>query len=308
MTDKPRKHHFVPQFWIRRFADSDGKVFAYDHQMNQIRKRSSKQLMQIFNLYTVQPSGADDTTLETVDLNKIDCQGSAIFDRVLNGDRSRSAKEEFAWFLAAQILRDPAVVSSYNPKAQELALNLLDVFGAPNFDTFLQCWEARFPGTSVTKDEFEDIKSLRLRGTEDALEHIIVALNSTEGLPELPFTDVVRSPDGRDIIHDKLLSFDWTLKTDHSGHFILGDTGVLYDKGDMTKLSVPLSCGTALYLTPSDSPKPDISLIAAAKYDVKNLNCESAARSRRWIVGDRTELDRLKSQVGSEPFPDPSQQ
>lgn len=116
MIDKPRKHHFVPQFWIRRFAGTDGKLWAYDHQAGRISERSSKQLMQVFNLYTVQPSGVDDTTLETVDLNKIDSEGSAIFDRLLNGDHSQPAKEEFASFLAAQILRDPAVVTSTIPE------------------------------------------------------------------------------------------------------------------------------------------------------------------------------------------------
>lgn len=307
MTDKPRKHHFVPQFWIRRFAGTDGKLWAYDRDAGRISERSSKQLMQIFNLYTVQPSGSDDATLETVDLNKIDAQGSAIFDRVLNGDHSQSAKEEFASFLAAQVLRDPAVVTSYNPRAQDLTLSLVEVFDAPDFETFRQRWEGQFPGTFVTEDEFKHIRSLGLRGTEDALERIITALEATEGLPDLPFIDAVRSPDGRKVIRDRLLSFDWTLKTAPSDRFILGDTGVLYNKGDMQSLSVPLSRGMALYLTPSNSPKPSIFSIVAADHDVENLNLESAARSRRWIVGDRTELERLRSQVGSSPLPHPSQ-
>jgi hypothetical protein len=149
---------------------------------------------------------------------------------------------------------------------------------------------------------------LGLRGTEDALDKIIMALDATEGLPELPSTDVVRNPDGRKIVRDRLLSLDWTLKTDTSGRFILGDTGVLYNKGEIDCLSVPLSRATALYLTASDSPQPTITSAAAAAHEVENLNVESAARSRRWIAGDRTELDRLKSQVGSKPLPDSSQQ
>lgn len=36
MNDKPRKHHFVPQFWIRRFAGSDGRLWAYDHDSGRI--------------------------------------------------------------------------------------------------------------------------------------------------------------------------------------------------------------------------------------------------------------------------------
>jgi hypothetical protein len=304
VTDKPRKHHFVPQFWIRRFSGADGKLWAYDHDTDRISERSSRQLMQIFNLYTVQSSGTDDTTLETVDLNKIDSEGSAVFDRILKGDLTPAAKEEFASFLAAQILRDPDIVTSYNPRAQELTLSLLAAFDAPDFDTFRQEWEARYPGTSISEAEFQHIHALGLQGAENALELIITALNDSEGLPELPFTDAVRSPDSRNIIRDQLLGFDWTLKTDASDRFILGDTGVLYNKGAMQSLSAPLSRGAALFLTLSDSPKLGISSVAAADHDVKNLNLESAARSRRWIVGERMELDRLKSQVGSGVLPD----
>ncbi|MGY2805606.1 DUF4238 domain-containing protein [Bradyrhizobium sp. USDA 4506] len=303
MTGKPRIHHFVPQFWIRKFAGLDGKLWAYDHLSGRIREHSAKQLMQIFNLYTIEPSGADDTTLETVDLNKIDSQGSAAFDRVLNGDYSLAAKEELASFLAAQVLRDPDVVTSYNPKAQELTLSLVEAFEAPDFNTFSQTWQTRFPGASVTEAEFKHIKSLGLGGAEDALNKIITGLDATEGLPELPFTDVVRSPDGRKIVRDRLLSLDWVVKTDPCGRFILGDTGVLYAKGDMESLSAPLSRATALYLTASDSPKPTITSAAAAAHEVQTLNAESAARSRRWITGDKAELDRLKTQVGNKPLP-----
>ncbi len=298
MTNTPRRHHFVPQFWIRRFIGADGRLWAYDHDTDRISERSSKQLMQIFNLYTVQPSGIDDTTLETGDLNKIDSQGSSVFDRILKGDHTQSAREEFASFLAAQVLRDPSVVMSYNPKAQELTLSLLDAFDTPDFDTFSQRWESQFPGTSVTEAEFKHVRALGLRGAENALELIIAGLDTSEGLPELPFTDIVRSPDSRKIIRDKLLGCDWTLKTDAANRFILGDVGVLYNRGAMQSLSVPLSRSSALFLTPSESAKPQISSILAADHDVANLNIESAARSRRWIVGNRAELARLRSQVG----------
>lgn len=302
MTNKPRRHHFVPQFWIRRFTGSDGQLWAYDHKSGRISERSSKQLMQIFNLYTVQPSGADDTTLETVDLNRIDSEGSAVFDCILNGDLAQPAKEALASFLAAQVLRDPDILTSYSPLAQVLTLSLLDAFDAPDFSTFCQGWEAQFPGTSVTEAEFEYIRTLGLKDAENALELIITALDASEGLPELPFTDAVRSPDSRKIIRDQLLGFEWTLKLDTSNRFILGDTGVIYNQGAMHSLSAPLSPGATLILTPSNNPKPGISLASATDYDVANLNLESAARSRRWLVGDRLELEKVTVQVGMGPF------
>jgi len=306
VNDRPRKHHFVPQFWIRGFAGTDGKIWAYDHDNGRISERSSKQLMQIFNLYTVQPSGADDTTLETVDLNRIDSDGSAVFDRILKGDLTQPAKEAFASFLAAQVLRDPDIVTSYNPRAQELTLDLLAAFDAPDFVTFRKAWDARYPGTSVTEAEFNHIHSLSLQGAENALEAIIAALNDSEGLPELPFTDAVRSPDSRNIIRDHLLSLDWAVKTDAAARFILGDTGVLYNKGAMQTLSAPLSRGAALFLTTSDRPNAGISSTSAADFEVQNLNFETAARSRRWIVGEPTQLEQFREQVGTGTLPGPN--
>jgi hypothetical protein len=85
VTNPPRVHHFVPQFWIKKFAAADDKLWSYDSKDDRISERSSRQLMQVFDLYTIQPSGVDDTTLETVDNNKIDNDGSMIFDRILNG-------------------------------------------------------------------------------------------------------------------------------------------------------------------------------------------------------------------------------
>jgi hypothetical protein len=308
MIKKPRKHHFVPQFWIRRFEGPDGKLWSYDKKTDRVDDRSSRQLMQIKNLYTVQPNGADDTTLEEVDLNKIDAQGSAIFDRMIIGcDRSQAAKEALASYLAVQILRDPDVVVSFAPRAQDLTISLLETFDAADFASFRGLWEARFRGASVTEAEFNHIKSLGLQGAEDALEQIILALVSQGGVPELPFTDVIRSPDGRNIVRDRLLTFDWTVKTDVAGRFILGDMGVLYNRGDMSDLRAPLSRDVALYLTPTHAPRPGTSSSIAAEHDVQNLNVESAACARQWIVGDKQELDRLKSQVGSQSLPDPNE-
>lgn len=299
MSNPPRIHHFVPQFWIKKFSASDGKIWAYDWDIDFVKERSSKQLMQVFNLYTVQPLGLDDTTLETIDLNKIDQKGAAIFDRVLNGDYEQLAKEELATFLAAQIMRDPETVISYNPKAQETTLSLLEVFDAPDYSTFSQYWSARFPGTHVEEFEYNHVKALGLEGAENALEQIIAALDVSDGLPELPFTDAVRNPDGRDAVRDHLLTFEWSLRIDSNAGLVLGDTGVLFDKGALGSLRAPLSNSVALYLVTSDNPAPGIAVSSAAQHDVDNLNMESAARARRWLVGEKSVLERLKQQVGN---------
>jgi hypothetical protein len=302
MNDVPRIHHFVPQFWIKKFTASDGKLWTYDWKDDRIRERSSKQLMQVFNLYTIQPSGIDDASLEVIDNNKIDNDGAEVFRRILSGEHSDDAKKALSSFLAAQVVRDPEVVLSYNPGAQELTLSLLEIFDEDDYSTFCSRWNELYHDTYVTETEFNYIRSLGLSGAENELEKIIAALDSTEGLPDLPFTDLVRSPEGRKKINDRLLTCDWTLKTVESDGFILGDTGVLYDRGSMVALRVPLSPKTALYLTPTDKPNSGIRTEAAREDEVFALNIESASRSRRWLVGEPDILEEMKSQVRSNSF------
>jgi hypothetical protein len=304
MNNPPRVHHFVPQFWIRRFASADGKIWAYDWNDDRVRDRSSKALMQIFNLYTVQPDGADDTTLEAVDLGEVDRKGNAAFDRVLNGDHSEAAKVELAAFISAQIMRDPETIVSYNPKAQELTLSLVEVFDAPDYPAFARKWAEDFPGAEIKEEEYDHIRSLGLKSTENALEEIINALDASGGLPELPFTDLVRSPDGRSVFHSRLLMFDWLLKTDNKSSFILGDLGVLYQREALSDgLKLPLSRSVALYLAPAANPSVGISTMPATPPEVDALNLEGAARARRWMVGEPSVLENLKRQVGSKPLP-----
>jgi Protein of unknown function (DUF4238) len=102
MNNKPRVHHFVPQFWIKKFISADGNLWGYEWNDDRIKQRSPKAMMQVFDLYTIQPSGVDDTSLETNELGAIDDSGAKAFDRVLSGDLDESVRLELATFLAAQ--------------------------------------------------------------------------------------------------------------------------------------------------------------------------------------------------------------
>jgi Protein of unknown function (DUF4238) len=304
MNNPPRVHHFIPQFWIKRFAARDGKIWSYDWNDDRVRDRGSKAVMQIFNLYTVQPASADDTTLETNNLRKIDQEGNAAFDRVLDGDCSEATREDLATFLAAQIMRDPETVASYNPRAQALALSLLGVFDAPDYQTFAAEWSMHYPGASIREPEYDHIRSLGRKGAEDKVDAIITALDAPGGLPELPFTDLVRSASGQDSLRNLLLRLNWSMQTDVNRGFILGDSGVLYERRAIARgLKMPLSSSAALYLTRTAKPVPGIGIVPARQHEVDNLNFESSARARRWLVGEPSSLDKLKSQLSSGGFP-----
>lgn len=296
MTNKPRVHHFVPQFWIKKFISADGNLWGYEWNDDRIRQRSPKTMMQVYDLYTIQPAGVDDTSLESNELGLIDTAGASAFDRVLNGDLSEAVKRDLAIFLAAQIMRDPRTLASYGPRTQEYALFLLGAADAKDYATFAADLQARFPGADIRKDEFDHIRAIPT--TERDIDQIISALDAAGGIPELPFTDLIRSPNGRDIIRDVLLSLDWQLKTDSSAGYILGDAAVLYENSDLRSgLRTPLSCTAALHLTPSQSPQQGIATAAARPFEVDELNYESAARARLWLVGEHARIEAAQRQM-----------
>jgi hypothetical protein len=298
MSNKPRVHHFVPQFWIKKFISADGKLWGYEWNDDRVKQRSSKTMMQIFDLYTIQPGGVDDTSLESNELGLIDTAGADAFNRVLSGHRSESVRLDLATFFAAQIMRDPGTLASYRPRTQEYALALLGAVGAQDYPTFAAELAAQFPGADIRQNEFDHIRALPT--AERDIDKIISGLDAAGGLPELPFTDLIRDAKGRDIVRNALLGLDWQIRTDANAGFILGDAAVLYEKSDLgSGLRTPLSKTTALYLTPCQTPRQGIDSTIAKSFEVDDLNYESAARARLWLVGEQARIEHVRTQVAA---------
>jgi hypothetical protein len=280
-NDKPRAHHFVPQFWIKQFTSNDGRLWGYNWDDDRVRERSSKSMMQLRDLYTMLPNGIDDESLETNELGGVDREGASAFRRLLGGEVSLDVKVALASFLAAQIMRDPGTIASYKPRAQEFGLYLLGAIDAKGFASFHNDLQSRFPGARLTESEFNYIRHLPAADASSAIEQIVIALDAGGGMPELPFTDLIRAPQGRDVVRNALLCLEWQIKIDANGGFILGDAAVLFEKADLASgLRTPLSKSTALYLTPANSQREAIASIAAQAFEVINLNLESAGAKR----------------------------
>lgn len=300
-NNPPRKHHFITQSWIKRFADKNGDVCSYDRDSGELRVRSTSSIMKIDNLNTVDPDGVDDTSLETIELQKIDNDGATVMSAVIGGDDSASARRRLAEFFAVQLLRDPERLFSYAIAAQKFVASIfVETFSTSDYTDFRNTI-----GDLVTETEYDHLRSLGLKAAAIEFARIQIALQKPGGLPELPFTDLVRSNDGRDRLRDVLLSLDWHVIKAAPHSFILGDTGVLFDPGNLQAgLRAPLSSSDALILTHGKSGGTGkIAFRAARDYEPSSMNFESAARSRRWLAGSRENLERVKSQVTGEPLP-----
>jgi hypothetical protein len=70
------------------------------------------------------------------------------------------------------------------------------------------------------------------------------------------------------------------------------------EKADLgSGLRTPLSKTTALYLTPSQTPRQGIASRIAKPFEVDDLNYESAARARLWLVGEQARIEDVRTQV-----------
>lgn len=84
MTD-PKLHHYVPRFHLRRFADADGRLWAWDKQTGRIFKTSPTGVAaetQFYRLTQYEADGHDALTMEK-QLSEMESEVSLITDQWL---------------------------------------------------------------------------------------------------------------------------------------------------------------------------------------------------------------------------------
>ncbi len=298
---KPRNHHYVPQFWQREFGSGLSLVWAYDYQKDNVESRSPKSMMQERDLYTVDRHGAVDVSLETVELGQVDGDGAQLLKRLIAGDGSADLRTKFADFLAVQALRIPEMVTRYGELSQALILQLLEAPAAADYEEFVTRIQAK-GGRVLYLDEpgFDALRVVPLADIEQFVEAHMDAVVSGDGDKDIPHTDAIRDPAARKQIADRLLGMTWTMKRFARPDVILGDTGVIFEKGDMfSGWRAPLAPNIALFIDAGADPVPAaIAVEAGRDHEIEGLNYESAARSTRWLIGSsQSVVERYASQV-----------
>jgi hypothetical protein len=100
---RARRHHIVPQFILRRFADEDGNVVVYDVEADKEWSGSVRKIAVENDFYTVEtPEGPSDLAEEA--LAKIEGLAAAAIDRVLGGSfpPDNDDRQAISAFLALQ--------------------------------------------------------------------------------------------------------------------------------------------------------------------------------------------------------------
>lgn len=268
-------------------------VWGYAYEKDTVALRSTKSLMQVYDLYTTDRFGQPDTSLESIELQKIDDDGGRVMTDVLAGDGSSTTRTCLAEFLAVILLRTPAMVARYGDLTRELLLQLVETSFTTDYDTFLRTIrEKGHPGFFIPEDDYEAIKAVPQSDIEAWVDQRLARVGSPGGDPDLPHTDAIRDPTGRKKIMNELLAMNWVVKRTSERSFILGDSGADFDIGNIVAgLRVPLSPDAALYIQKTDGhPSQYISFATADPHEVSALNYESAARATRWLIGLREDV------------------
>lgn len=123
MSDRTKRQHVVPRFYLRHFTQPDGELWTHDCVTGSTRKTTPEKTAFETNIYT--PIGEDGARIELIEdtLATIESQAAAIYPdllafRVLDP----VAKLDFAAFLATMFARSPAQLRQFAQTMGQMAL------------------------------------------------------------------------------------------------------------------------------------------------------------------------------------------
>lgn len=104
-----KRQHYVPQFLLRGFTDDNDSLTVYQRGKGLLTRNSTDNVaLQRYYYATTNKAGEIDTQTVESRLSQIEGAGSAVIQRLINGDNiSTSARNDFAIFLTSQDFRSP---------------------------------------------------------------------------------------------------------------------------------------------------------------------------------------------------------
>lgn len=283
---EPHNHHYIPQFWLKRFSH-DGRsklVWSYDWDCDTIEKRSVKKLMSEYDLYTQNTSAGDDVTLETGEMGVVDRSGAALFQRLDQGERSSALREELADFLGVMALRHPVTVNRFPLAAAAFVADLQSAFASANsladLDTYFV--SLSLPTSGMTSADFDILKAASASDLDAAFTSIFDKLFAQRGSEDIRYADTIIDRSGRGTLKKCLMEKEWTLGTSPHPDVVIGDIGILLERGDCRQ-GWKIAIGPSHVLTINNTNRPVPTTIGSTvlkTWQIQAMNLETAAKSR----------------------------
>jgi hypothetical protein len=131
-VSEPRKHHYVPVFYQRNFANSEGLLWVYDRRLKTYKELNPRVICFEKDLYAVKPEhGVRDRRLESLVLSVVDGVAAAAIRELRVGRTPEfSTADAIAYFVGVQFNRLPSMaklVSDMHRKGAEEVMRLLAV-------------------------------------------------------------------------------------------------------------------------------------------------------------------------------------
>jgi Protein of unknown function (DUF4238) len=162
-----KKHHYVPVFYQKGFADAEGLLWVYDRKLKTYKHLHPKIICREEDLYTVRPDNAPrDRRIETDVLAPIDGDAASIIRKLVPG--VALGKEEtarLALFIALQRSRLPSFGRAIS-KVYEVSMEQAMQMQFANVDraTTILKEVAEWSGKPVEVEPASMVKAVRQRG------------------------------------------------------------------------------------------------------------------------------------------------
>jgi len=289
MTFEKKNHHFVPQFWLRRFADANGAIHARKGQ--KVKVVGSNRIMQTDWGYTVFDSNWNPSDILENTLSIIEGRTAHLFEKLcqLGTVPTESDRIALCDFLALQACRHPDILRRGHFRAKELGETLAL---AHSFNSLYDFTVAVSKFGMSSQDAKDAYPILIAKSPEQLAEEFedVNALSPQDS--RLPEQDALLA---KPQIADSLKLMDFMLLDAPAGNtFILGDTPIPQDNLGQG-FSVPLSKLVAAKATVSTSGKGTISRRPATIAEVNATNQIQWKNSLELVIGADKQL--LKSLV-----------
>ena len=123
LPNEPKLHHFLPDAYLRRFADERGDLWVIDRKQGVVRRQSPEVTAAERELYTLEDDdGARDRSVESTLAGLVDGPAQQAI-RVLDEGRRLAGEDagKLAIFVAALYVRTPAFLKQHRHRPSRCA-------------------------------------------------------------------------------------------------------------------------------------------------------------------------------------------
>ncbi|OAI15204.1 MULTISPECIES: DUF4238 domain-containing protein [Methylomonas] len=296
MSFEKTNHHYVPQFWQKKFRDD--KNTLYGLKGSKIDVVSPKNEMRGDWIYTVFDNHWNPSDEIENGLGKQETKIAALYTKLITGGYQPTPidRDELCSALALQACRHPDILGRVPKKAIELGELLTQVHDL-DFEEF------KIKAITIGVDASE-IDSIYKEAQAVPKDNLLKEFKILEGLspqdPQLPVQDALKAKEN---ICRSLLNMDLTLLDAPQGlEYVLGDTPL--PQTDLSQgFSVPLSKLVAVKAQPSTSPQNTIIRRQASQQELEEINKAQWENALEIVIASsKVTLEALQNQVKFQKF------